>query len=418
MGKNIIKVRNILIENNRIEYYLQVEGDVKKYFNENVNMFVEYNSEIDEVPEGIAVIPLLTNILPVAWFTDSEIQVETIDKSFYECIDDIKQGYIDMHINANLKGTFRANNIVDYKYEPHNRCATFFSGGVDSMSTLITRINEKPDLITVWGADILLDNKEAWLKVENEVVKFAKKNLLNNIIIKSNFKKFINEQRLDKSFGKDMNDLWWHGAQHGIGLIGLVAPYAFINKMRMIYIPSSYSVKDGHVSCASYPTIDNKVKFGGCNVLHEGFENTRQDKVKNISRYIKEKDKDLFIRVCWKSSDGKNCSTCEKCSRTIMGLIAEGVDPNKHGFRIEKTQIKQIERKWKHEWIDPNSLPLWIDIQERFNENREKIEEDKYLNWILDIDFKKENEKKQKLINYLRIKIINKLKWEISKLKS
>lgn len=418
MDKNIIKVRNIEIKNNRIEYYLQLEGSVKKYFNQSINMFVEYNSSIEGVPEGIAVIPLLTNILPVAWFTDSEIQVETIDKTFYESIDQIKQGYVDMHVNANLKGGFRANNIVDYKYEPHNRCATFFSGGVDSMSTLITRINEKPDLITVWGADISLNNKDAWSKVENEVVRFGEKNSLSNIIIKSSFKQFLNETLLDKSFGKDMGDLWWHGAQHGIGLIGLVVPYAFINKMRIVYVPSTHTDKDGHVSCASYPTIDNKVRFGRCEVLHEGFENSRQDKIKNISRYIKEKDSNLFLRVCWKSTDGKNCSICEKCSRTIMGLIAEGINPNKHGFKIEKKQIKQIERKWKYEWIISHNIPLWIDIQDRFKENKYEVEKEESLKWILDIDLQKEEAKKQKIVNYLRIKIINKLKWEISKLKS
>lgn len=379
-------------------------------------MFVEYNSKIDEVPQGIAIIPLLTNILPVAWFSDSEIVVDTIDKTFYESIDDIKQGYINMHNNANLKGKISVTNIVNYKYKSENKYATFFSSGVDSMSTLITRINGKPDLITVWGADISLNNKGAWDKVEDEVVRFGKTNELNNVIIKSSFKQFINEVKLDKSFGKDMNDLWWHGAQHGIGLIGLAVPYAYINKMKMIYVPSTHTAKDGHVSCASYPTIDNKVRFASCNVLHEGFENTRQDKIRIISKYIESNDKDLFIRVCWKSNDGRNCSVCEKCSRTIMGLIAEGIDPNRNGFKVSKKQLKNIKNKWKYEWIVKHNLPLWIDIQSRFKENKDRFKSDNSLNWILDIDLVKEEAKKEKLINYIRIKIFNRLRWEISKL--
>ena len=58
-------VKEILVTNNRVEFFLTLEGDVAQYFTD-INYFLEYNEDISEVPKGILVIPLLGNILPIA----------------------------------------------------------------------------------------------------------------------------------------------------------------------------------------------------------------------------------------------------------------------------------------------------------------------------------------------------------------
>lgn len=410
MLNSIIKINNINVDNNSIKIEIDASGKVKRFLKEKI-MYIEYNKEIKNLPKGIAVIPLLTNILPIAWFSDSEIIVEELDKTFYEAIDKIKIGYKNMHLGADFNGKITVKKIVNYKYEPLDKSATFFSGGVDSLATLINRLDEKPALITVWGSDIKVGNTEGWDKVKREVVNFGTDRGLDNWLIKSNFREVVNEIELDKAYQSKMNDGWWHGAQHGIGLIGLAIPLAYVNKLKTLYIPSTFTEKDGHVSCASYPTIDNNVAFAGGKVLHEGFENTRQNKINIISRYIKEKEENLFIRVCWQSTDGKNCSECEKCSRTIMGLISQKINPNNHGFTITQNTLNYIENNWKNKWILPNrSIRAWIDIKNEFLKNKDKWQKDKNINWILDFDFEKENNKKLLFTNRVKRKILRVLR--------
>ena len=69
---------------------------------------------------------------------------------------DFKQGYIDMYPKVDFKGTLIASNIIDNSYIPSKRTASFFSGGVDAFSTLISHVDEKPVLVTLWGSDIKL----------------------------------------------------------------------------------------------------------------------------------------------------------------------------------------------------------------------------------------------------------------------
>ena len=398
------------INGDRVEYFLDIQGDVKRYFNLNDNMFVEYGENMEDVPEGIAIIPLITNLLPIAWFSDSEIIVNEIDKSFYECIEKIKHGYVSMHKLATLKGKFSAHKIIDCNYMQEQKSATFFSGGIDSLATLITRLDEKPTLVTLWGTDIMLDDKEGWKRIKNEVVNFGKQQGLTNLLIKSSFRIFINEAELDRSFYNSMNDGWWHGAQCGIGLIGHIAPFAYIHKIKEVYIPASLSTQYSEISCASHPNIDNKVRMGSCKVVHEGFENDRQDKIKIIGNYLKNHEYNFIIRVCWESKGGRNCSICEKCSRTIMGLIAEGIDPNKYGFNVTNNTILNIKENWKFVWnITEATASSWAALQNKYKEDEELWKNNSFFNWILKIDFTKKTSKNKSIIKKIKRKIYFKL---------
>lgn len=75
---------------------------------------------------------------------------------------------------------------------------------------------------------------------------------------------------------------WWHEFQHGMGLITLMAPVAYKEKVRRLYIASSYTADVKNLICTSGPSIDNFVQFSGCEVVHDGFESNRQEKVRYI----------------------------------------------------------------------------------------------------------------------------------------
>jgi len=98
---------------------------------------IEYSESMEGVPQGLAAIPFLTNVLPIAWLSDAQIYVDEIDRSFFNSIGDFKKGYEQMYPGVEFRGELIAKQVIDYECFSSDRTATFFTGGVDS--TAITR---------------------------------------------------------------------------------------------------------------------------------------------------------------------------------------------------------------------------------------------------------------------------------------
>ena len=163
--------------------------------------------------------------------------------------------------------------------------AAFFGGGVDAFATLIAHIAEKPTLMTLWGSDIPLKDTDGWEVVKNHTLKTAENFGLQAIFVKTNFRELLNYIELNRLV-KMSGDNYWHGFQHGIGIIGHAAPLAAKNGFSTIYIASSYTVNDNK-TCASHPDIDGNVRFAGCNIIHDQYEYDRQAKVDHICSFQK-----------------------------------------------------------------------------------------------------------------------------------
>src|SRR5699024_3401524 len=121
--------------------------------------------DISYVPESILVIPLLANICPIAWITDSVIYCDQVDKKFLESLTVVRDSFRKMYPKHRWEGELITDSLVNnQKYFGTNqsRSALFFSGGVDSLASYIQTRFEKPSLIAVWGADISVDNIEGW----------------------------------------------------------------------------------------------------------------------------------------------------------------------------------------------------------------------------------------------------------------
>lgn len=402
---NKIEVKEVIKIKNRIEIKFNVEGRIKKYFREKL-FFSEYSEDIENIPEGIAIIPFLGDILPLVWMTDSELVINELDKSYYECLSKVKEAYSNMYYGVDFLGKIIVKKVVENSYIPNKKVCQLFSGGVDSVATYINIRNEIPELVTIWGDDIDVENSLGWEKVEKTVKEFGKNNNNKNILIKSNFRKIYSSHRLTKDFIQKIKIDWWLGIQHGIALLSLVAPYIYKNKIKTIYIPGSYNINDKDVRCASYPTIDENIKYGSVNIVHEGFEYTRQDKIKKIAEHLKEvNDNDMKLRVCWEGDNGSNCNHCEKCLGTIIGLYLVGIDPNKVGFNIEKEKIITIIKD-KEIIFDKED---WLSIQYFLKKNKEVFIKEKWINWLIELDIEKYNnnllKNKAKLLYKLRAKI-------------
>lgn len=379
-------INTVKITNKRIDINYSVIGEWKKFFNSEIPFFVEYSKPIDQVPENIAIIPFIVNILPVAWLFNAQIIVNEIDEEFYNSINEFKQGYKEMYPQLNFLGEIISKRKIANPKIMNSKSAVFFSGGVDAYQTLISHINENPTLVTLWGSDITLEDIEGWNIVEEHTKNVSTKYNLDYVVIKSSFRNFLNENILSEYTYPRVNDGWWHGFQHGIGLIGHMAPYAFQYNIQNIYIASSFTIEDkGKVTCASDPSIDNKIKFSSSNVFHDGYEYNRQQKIHQLCNYVKSSGQKLQLRVCWESSGGSNCCKCEKCCRTILGIIAEKENPRDYGFNYSDKEFSKMILNMRT-LIPIKSNFRYKYIQNALVTNYTPEEVDKRLKWFMQMN--------------------------------
>ncbi|MCL2425493.1 MAG: hypothetical protein FWD05_04055 [Oscillospiraceae bacterium] len=377
MNMNSLVLTEIKTSGNIVEYSYSVAGEWSRFFSGSDTFFIEYDFPLDDVPEGVLAIPFLCNILPISWVSNAEINVPAIDHDFLKSIPEFKQGYIDMYPMINFEGTMLVGQ-VERNEGIRSGCASLFSGGADSIHTMISHLDEGPALICIWGADVCLDDEGGWKRVKTHLIETAGDYDFDYTTIKSSFRKVIDEDELSKYISRS-GDCWWHGFQHGIALIGHTAPYMYANKLRTLYIASSFRIQD-NVSIASHYSIDNFVRFANSNVIHDGATHHRQEKIGEICNYSDETGKKVSMRVCWQSIGGGNCSNCEKCFRTMLAITAEGHNPADYGFIWNK----QVIRKVKYSILWRYSVFLrYGPIIERMRETIVTKKQKKQWRWLI-----------------------------------
>lgn len=392
--------------NRKITYDFSVSNELKKYFSEE-KFIIEYSENIECVPDSIASIPFVCNMLPIIWLTDAILELPELDEDFLKAIPEFKNGYTKMFPESNFAGEIITKPVKNTCNNSTKKSAALFSGGLDAVNTLVDHIDEKPHLIAIWGADIEYNNTNGWKKVYNGLKESSKTFDLPLTVIRSTFRDIdFHEKFLSADFSAQLKDGWWHGVKHSLALLGHAAPYTYLKGISMLYIASSYSTEDGPIRCASMPTTDNFVRFCGCQVVHDGYEYTRQDKITNVIQYHNKTKMTFSLHVCWESQSGNNCCHCEKCYRTIAGIIAEGADPVDYGFFEASETLPYM-----HEYIidycsgTEEFKNFWSHIQKRLIDNKSKVINTpywQYIKWLEPIDFSKSKKLKMPVIFRIR----------------
>lgn len=405
--ESFIRIVSIQKSTNKIIVNFNPSDNLKKYFN-FFNQEISYRgleSDLSNFPDGIVVIPTISNLLPLIWFYDVNLVVDELDKTFYDNISEIKKGYSKMFPFIEFKGKVSCKNIVDYSYDVKNNSVVLFSQGLDSSNTVINNLDKNLFLLTLHGADLPLEEIEGFKNLSNSITDFASSVNCENIFARSSFRKNLNYAALDNTLPNEMKKSWWHQFQHGIAIISHAVIVAYAKKSNNILIASSLSdecAKFNNVEynrCASSPIIDNKFKFSSCGVIHDGYEYEKLDKLKNVIDYSKQKGF-VRLRVCYTSRNGDNCSKCDKCSRLILSLISENENPLNYGFNVTDESLLDIKNNldnlkegietWGWSRISFTNF-FWIQIQENFRNNADKYDYNENVKWILDYNFEDMN---------------------------
>ena len=378
-----IEVQSVTAKGNKltVTYGLSNHDHLKRLFKQR-EFVAEYSENIEKVPESVLVLPFVCNVLPIVWLLNGKLKVPRLDKQFYDSIPEFKAGYISQSPELNFAGKVEVEHLEDNSYERSDSVVVFFSGGVDAFATLFRHLEERPILLTISGADVKLSDTQACSSIEKNTVEAAEQfSLPKPVFVKTNMRTMIDEIACCKLVAKTGGE-YWHGYQHGISIVSNAAPVCYLNHCKMVYIASTYTAEN-KVICASDPSIDNYVRICSTSVFHDAFELTRQMKLSLITSTVKKLGLYPFLRVCWKSSKGINCCKCEKCSRTIYGLLAENEDPRMYGFPLfsfdDDKQGAAIVNQLKTE--KDHTLYFWEDIQERFRQTH-AYQDLSSVNWI------------------------------------
>jgi hypothetical protein len=193
-------------------------------------------------------------------------------------------------------------------WEPARGVGCFFSGGVDSFYTALKHQDQISALVFVHGFDVPLANQDLRASVSRALRAAAAELGKPLIEVQTNIRTFSERY------------VPWSEQYHGSALASvalLLAPM-----FGKFYIPASfpYSYLE---PWGSHPLLDPLWRNEGMEVVHDGCEATRVEKVRSISA----SDTALrWLRVCWQNGgDAYNCGRCEKCLRTMVNLEVAGV---------------------------------------------------------------------------------------------
>lgn len=336
-----------VVSQNRVTFHFNPRGGLKKYFTTDT-MFVEYDCSVEKVPTSVLNIAFVASILPLMWLTDTTLWVDEIDRTFYDSVLRIKAAYQDLYSHYELKGHFVAARPQYNTYTPERESMLLFSGGIDAHVSFLRIKERSPMLCNIQGWYGGSKEKEMQKAVDadrRDISAFAEAQGVEAAFVKSNFAVLVNNAVFQKKIGKKFGDSWWHGFQHSMSFISIAMPLAYLNKIRNIYIASSFAIGQPG-KCASYATTDIEFKFadfGGC--IHDAFELSRQDKVGYLVKFQKESGRPYPVRVC--SFNDKNCCECEKCFRTVLEIVAEDGDVHNFGFPIEGSLKEHFQNVMK-----------------------------------------------------------------------
>lgn len=379
MRKSII-VTIFEVNKNSCAFKINFEKSLKKFFKED--LFYIENSEIDfrSIPKSIIIIPVVLNLMPLVWLTGCNLYVDEIDYDLYNALFLAKENFRIQWGLEKVDGILIPSYIKKNRPNLQNACS-LFSGGVDAITTALRNRQTIKKFISVWGADISVQNDIAWKETWSDINQQSSFLNTDCTFLRSNIKEIFNHDECNKlcSFVKDS---YWHAAQHGLSLIGLSSLIAYCKSYKYVYISSSYT-SDFDLLCASNPIIDGVINFFGCQVIHDGFELNRIQKLKFISENVPN-NFPLRLKVCWQNTDGCNCCVCEKCLRTILMICALGLDPTNFGFKNYREGLEKAYDFFNFATYDDFMVYNMNITKNHLLSNGNKYPE---MDWIKDFDF-------------------------------
>jgi len=219
------------------------------------------------------------------------------------------------------------------------RRAMFFSGGIDSLASLRNNRNNFPighpssidDAFLVYGLEV--EDPKIFEYVMKTIPKIAKEASLTLIPIYTNL--------------RYLEDSWGFWEKQFMGALFSAIGHSFSRRINSLLIASHYDIPYLNKPYGSHPLIDSNYSSSDLRIKHDR-PLSRYEKTQMISDW---ECAIQNVRVCNKTklyeAEQLNCSECEKCLRTMMGLLACGVLDKASAFKYDDVSQEMVRRTVK-----------------------------------------------------------------------
>jgi len=197
------------------------------------------------------------------------------------------------------------------------KVCSLFSGGVDSLHTLLDRRDDIDVLVHMRGFETDLENDLIWAAAHDRVRETAAEFGKQAVAIESNmmYRTRLHTDYRDWFDWQDFREQAWTG--HFWGAVGLaMRPFA-----SRLLIPSTYDYTA--IRVGTHPLIEPRFSVDSLQLEIAGMPLSRMEKIMQIKQWHPEFVRNL--RVCteepyWSYSGALNCGCCLKCVRTQVEL--------------------------------------------------------------------------------------------------
>ncbi len=276
--------------------------------------------------------PWTAALLPVAATLGEDLEVAApVDARLLEGAERVLRIWADWYACTSIVA-LRAGESSESEAANRGRAGAFFSGGIDSFHTALTR-RPLDELIFVGGLDLPLAAHEAIEDVRRSLALAAGKLGLPLVFVRTNWR----ETRA--------REVDWELVGHGALLASIAL--ALEGRYGQVFIPTSGWTED-RWPWGSDPRTDPLLSTRGLAIRHDGQHLDRHERGAVVAA------SDLaraHLRVCWRSADGTNCGHCAKCRLTMLMLeILVGLDrcPSfpPGGLPLEVIRRMRIDAPW------------------------------------------------------------------------
>ncbi|WP_436926253.1 hypothetical protein [Halosimplex amylolyticum] len=363
------------IDGSAIECEVTPPRELRRFFT-GEPFRVEYDVDVSSVPRAIATIPVLAHVCPVAWANGVDVDVPVVDSTYLDSLEHVRSVLSQMYPTFMDGGEIHASEVVDTRSDrspaDFDDCGMLFSGGVDSVASYVRHRDERPTLISVQGWVVSVDEDDRWDTVKRHVNTFAADHDLDVQNVRSNMLSCLDTPMLQAHYKRFVDGAWYSSVGHGLGLLSLCAPLSDALGFDTVYIASSHTEAFGQ-PWGSHPDIDDNVRWSYTRGDHDGYELSRQEKVELVAEYVDSTGRKFPIRTCIHDGNGGNCNECEKCYRTMVGMVLAGIDPNRFGYEMDERTFEATREALERRAfvMDDHTVFHWQDIQDHVRVDRD-----------------------------------------------
>lgn len=406
-NQSIPLIKAIRLDKNRL--IIKPNEDLAETF-----LLGDFFLEIENVDEdfdfhaldfSVLTMPFVMTVMPIIWASNRTFVITSMDKKLYKALEEIKKVFKFFYPAISWSGKLvpkelKKNTVAQINPEDEHT-VILFSGGIDSTYASFKHADKKQHLFIIKAERYPPKPKPLWEETKKSIAAFANNYGYRFSSARCNWKSFLKNSAL-KTLCPNIPKMWWGYTTQALGYAGIAAPLMVAKGYKEVVIGATHTKTFQH-PWGSHPLIDNKIRFAdGAHMIHTGYEATRMDKLTFIHETCcDQKLSKPFLRVCHSFGyyTQRNCRMCEKCFRTMLGLIALNANLADYGFRInEKKALYRISKFFESKPKFTNGLTFhWESIQKLIQKNLEEKtkrspEALEFFNWFCALDLQSFNE--------------------------